>query len=414
MEQPVHLNLGGLRIDNKTNTLSIDSLNVSDDSDQERLLKTIEALKAAMGDATVTAVTTNKPRQLKGYDNYKFSKLCKTFFDEKNDFSATGKKSYVTAIEYFIEITNDIRLGKIDHVTINKFKETLSKAPNQYRKRFKNKPLKEILKMDLSGYTLNTKQNVNKQLQKISTVMAWAVKQGYMPVNYAYGKTYTINSKEAKANRRPFTIAELQTIFKQSKTFQENCCGSDKERNIFWVFLIALFTGARLNEICQLDVDDVVELENILCFDVNENAHNKRLKNLSSARIIPVHFTLLKIGFLDYLSSRKEAGKRKLFEIEYSDKEKSYSMNFSKNAMYYIRSVCGIEDKSVVFHSFRHNVADVLSQNRDLKDSEVSEFLGHTPVGETRATYAQQHKPATKKIVCESMIYDGLDLSHLW
>ena len=406
--------LTGLKLDNKSNMLSIDSLNVSDDSDQERLLKTIEALKAAMGDATPATVTTNAPRRLKGYDNYKFSKLAKTFFDEKDDFSEAGKKSYTVAIGYFIEITNDIRLGRIDHVTINNFKNTLSKMPTQCRKRFPNKSIKEVLKTDLSKYQLSTKQNVNKQIQKISTVMAWAVKQGYMNVNYAYGKTYSINEKEGVSRRRPFALAELQTIFKQSKIFQTNQHITDKDKVVFWVFLTALFTGARMNEICQLDVADVVYIDDILCFDINEKAYDKRLKNLSSARIVPVHSILIKIGFIDYLNSRKEAGKRKLFEIKYAKERENYSYYFTKSAMYYIRTVCGIKDKSVVFHSFRHNAADALSQNRSLKDSEVSEFLGHTPVGETRTTYAQQHKPETKQIVCECIAYDGLDLSHLY
>jgi integrase len=40
-------------------------------------------------------------------------------------------------------------------------------------------------------------------------------------------------------------------------------------RSRFWIPLIALFSGMRLNEICQMDTADVQEIEGTLCFSVS-------------------------------------------------------------------------------------------------------------------------------------------------
>ena len=50
-----------------------------------------------------------------------------------------------------------------------------------------------------------------------------------------------------------------------------NKVGTNHPRRIrFWLPLIALFTGARINEICQLHTDDVQEKNGILFISINE------------------------------------------------------------------------------------------------------------------------------------------------
>lgn len=51
---------------------------------------------------------------------------------------------------------------------------------------------------------------------------------------------------------------------------------------------MSLYTGARLNELCQLRVSDVNKVGEIWCLDINEK-DGKQLKNVSSTRQIPIH-----------------------------------------------------------------------------------------------------------------------------
>jgi len=60
----------------------------------------------------------------------------------------------------------------------------------------------------------------------------------------------------------------------------------------FWLPLIALHTGARLNEIAQLRVEDIKDIDGIKCFYINEEHELKTLKNTNSMRYIPIHSAL--------------------------------------------------------------------------------------------------------------------------
>ena len=80
-----------------------------------------------------------------------------------------------------------------------------------------------------------------------------------------------------------------------------------------WIPLIALFSGARLEEIGQLLCTDVRIEEGIDYFNLldlpNEDEHDedgghvKKLKTLDAGRRVPIHPELVAMGFLDYVAT---------------------------------------------------------------------------------------------------------------
>ena len=114
-----------------------------------------------------------------------------------------------------------------------------------------------------------------------------------------------------------FTRTELRSLFE-----------SDEYRNRkfekpfqYWVPIIALFTGARLEEICQLYLTDIQFHESGWFFHFSEElydttvstTHQKRLKTTSSERICPVHPKLLELGLLKFVDELRGDGKGRLF-----------------------------------------------------------------------------------------------------
>src|SRR5690606_29928133 len=94
--------------------------------------------------------------------------------------------------------------------------------------------------------------------------------------------------------------------------------GQERPRNArFWIPLLSMFGGLRLNEACQLDVADIQRIDGVDCFVITERSeseqNDKRLKTATSERIVPVHDTLLGFGFMDVVRQRKRAGETKLF-----------------------------------------------------------------------------------------------------
>lgn len=94
--------------------------------------------------------------------------------------------------------------------------------------------------------------------------------------------------------------------------------GPNRPRNArFWIPLVSMFCGLRLNEACQLDVSDVRLTEDIERLVISERSEggttDKRLKTASSARVVPVHATLLDLGFMSFVGDRRRSGETKLF-----------------------------------------------------------------------------------------------------
>ena len=80
----------------------------------------------------------------------------------------------------------------------------------------------------------------------------------------------------------------------------------------FWLPLVAVFSGLRLEEICQLNVDDVRTSESSVYFDVNARPPRK-LKNETTVRQVPVHSALEQLGFLGYIGQLRKANEQRLF-----------------------------------------------------------------------------------------------------
>ena len=121
------------------------------------------------------------------------------------------------------------------------------------------------------------------------------------------------------------------------------------------------------------------------CFDIiqEEDRLDKRLKNLSSRRIVPIHQTLLELGFVDFLNLIKkkplttDGKKRKRLFEELPYKEGLYSRNISRflNTSYLNR--IGVKTKKNGFHSLRHTVVDHLKQ-KGVEPHYINELMGHS------------------------------------
>ncbi|TRO16876.1 integrase [Ectopseudomonas mendocina] len=76
----------------------------------------------------------------------------------------------------------------------------------------------------------------------------------------------------------------------------------------FWLMPLGLFTGARLNELCQLRVHDVFhDAHGVPLISINDNGFKKSVKNEQSKREIPICSKLIAMGFLDFVEERRQA-----------------------------------------------------------------------------------------------------------
>jgi integrase len=155
----------------------------------------------------------------------------------------------------------------------------------------------------------------------------------------------------------------------------------------YWIPLLALYAGLRLEEACQLHADDVREIEGITCICV-EPGVGKTVKSRASRRQIPVHSELVKRGFLDHVAAHRGGRHARLFpELERGGPHSLLGYQFSKWFTAYRRSAAvDLYEPWMDFHSLRKTFSTHILRKKKV-DTLVSVLLGHKLQGVTNQHY---------------------------
>ncbi len=184
----------------------------------------------------------------------------------------------------------------------------------------------------------------NLYLNALSAFFGWCVKMDYIAKNPVLPFRYPTEKTKGK-ERRAFEISELRALFGDEwKAFKET------KPHQYWIPLIAVFHGCRLREICQLRQKDIFYKDKILGLHITgDDELGTSVKNASSDRRIPVHKTLIDLGFGEFCNQVPKG--EKLFP-QLPPREDG-SPAFGKWFRRY-KENCGVPDTNLDFHSFRH------------------------------------------------------------
>ena len=143
-----------------------------------------------------------------------------------------------------------------------------------------------------------------------------------------------------------------------------------------WVTMLSAYSGARLNEICQLNVSDIQKIDGIWAINLNADPEDKSIKTEAGNRIIPLHPKLIDLGLLDYAKQMKNQNHRKLFPNLKKMKSTGYGTMISRWFRKHLIRL-GIKKKGKNFHSFRHTVVNKLT-NQKVYEPFIKELIGHS------------------------------------
>jgi integrase len=178
----------------------------------------------------------------------------------------------------------------------------------------------------------------------------------------------------------------------------------------FWLPLIALFSGMRQEEICQLELGDLRLEEGIWVFDIHGRGERK-VKNLTAVRLVPVHSELIRMGLLIYAEEIGKAGHKRLFpKMERGGADQRFGHNYAKWFTRYRRDV-GLYEPGLDFHSFRHSATTFMAQ-AGVTSEVIDRVTGHVTAGET-ARYTKQFRIEQLRDAIEA-IDPAIDLSFLY
>ena len=277
-------------------------------------------------------------------------------------------------IRYFFDsLGEDKIIDAVSKADISNWRNKLHKFPTRANQKneFKGLSFDEIIKKNevLKQEVLEV-STINKYLTSLSKFYAWLGYNGYIDKgNLVLG----MFEQKVRNPQKVYTKTEINKIIKNCDKLK------DSDVSFYWIVNIAMYTGARQREICQLLVKDVVEVRGVYCFYITaDNSEEKSIKNSHSERYIPIHHTLIENGFLDYVNACKNKNKMNLFDYElYTDQDgnTSYSQTFGKAYSQFLIEI-GIKKDGLTFHSWRHTFISEL-RRKAVPKRVIGDIVGH-------------------------------------
>ena len=192
------------------------------------------------------------------------------------------------------------------------------------------------------------------RLHVLSGLFTWAAKQGYTPE----GASHPIRGlapERAERERhvteiRPFTEDELLHVFATPKFVKQRLPHPER----YWVTLICLFQLCRREEAAQLTLKDIGEKDGIPFMVITDLGEHQSVKTPGSKRTIPIHSSLIELGFLDYVQAIKRTKYTRLFHQlpliahRFGDAVGKWFGNHLDRV--------GLSQPELVMHSLRHGI----------------------------------------------------------
>lgn len=219
----------------------------------------------------------------------------------KQNFRNATEKDYRQKIALFVKILGDRPSNYYSHVDADELQGTLQKLPKNWNKSPKYrgfKTIEEVLQQQIPEGDRIADKTINTFMTVISGICRLGLMRGYLKIN-PFAEKQVILEKSPDEEWNPFTDEDLNKIFDPS-TFQ-----LDKRYvSRFFGCLLAIFSGARLNEVSQLVTDNILEYGGYPCVRYTDDGDDQQVKGRNANRTIPLHSKLLQLGFLDYVKTR--------------------------------------------------------------------------------------------------------------
>lgn len=344
------------------------SLKTSDPATARELVKAasyqIDQMLAKASGRTIASLANTPPPLTLTYTlahthPLTFAELVERFINlpEKATYGARTKLAHRVTYRMLTELLGeDTLITNITRTDCRRVQEVFTRLPANSTKRFPNLPLVQVVerarKEKIEPMSV---VSANIYIMRLASVLGWAMQEGLIAHNPALGLLLP-EPEAAKDKRHPFTIEQLNTIF-GSETMQRHRAASNTR---WWIPILALWTGCRLSELCQLHMDDVATPDGIPALLIQEG-HGKRFKTPNAKRTVPLHPMLLRLGFLEFVTSMRERGEVRLFPEMTANKRGDVSDKFSRQFAYFLKDI-EVKTEKTCFHSFRHNFRDALRE----------------------------------------------------
>jgi integrase len=304
------------------------------------------------------------PATARPANNFKLSDLWEAFKNNKvtkKSWNTGSAQKNADAFLVILDIIGDLKLTAFeDDKPCLRFLEHIQLYPSNKNKTFPGKKYSPDMVKNAKFKPLSISHK-NYHLQLLSSILKYGMKGNKwgLSVNHAEGLSLD-DTRVVSEIREIFTKTDIENMFHGlSKTHMVN----HPER--LWLPVLALFTGARSNELCQLRIEDIAEVEGVPVIHIRHRPELHQTTKNEQDRVVPVHPDLIKLGFLEYVEQVKRIKKNErlwpALELYREKWNVSYGKHF--NGTFCPKYVDKDTEKHHSFHCTRHTMIDWYKQN---------------------------------------------------
>jgi integrase len=301
----------------------------------------------------------------------------------------------------FLEVCGDRPVDQYSRGDVTTFLDTLRRLPTGYGKspKDKNRPLAAIIaEADAKDAERLQDKTVKRHLSALSVFLHFSKDRGHLS-NVARADLTDDHrfraQRSAKVQRDAWTSEDLRALF--ASPVWSGCAG-DRQRSKsgphiirdskYWLPLLALFHGARLEELADLYGRDVREVDGIWTLHIVEmldkaGGGSRRLKTGNAERLIPLHPEMIRLGFLAYVQNTAPGADDPLFpDLEPQGMDRRRGPRITRWFVHYRKQI-GLYRPGVAHHAFRHTAITRLTDSiTDYQQERHRNYLmGHASGG---------------------------------
>jgi integrase len=321
------------------------------------------------------------------------------------------------AISLLVEATGKKFFSNLTQKDLSRFKKTMASLPPSYRKSVADryKSLEQIIseaeelrsvrergvRQRVAPVIGLSAATINRNLSFVSKILRYARADGE-DIDPRLDPALLREDKKTRdrEDRPPFTHFDVDRIFAHPvwqgcrSAARRNLPGLEVIKNgLYWLPLLAAHSGARLEEIAGLRLNDVVLAHDIPHLRIIVN-QNRRLKNPQSERLVPIHPMLLSLGFAEYVRFTERTGAGDVFPDMRPQGKGSFGEKIDHPFRTVVEQQLGedawVNGRKKTFHSFRHYVIGQLSEDTPRQANTKKDVVGHLAEDVTSENYGSE------------------------
>lgn len=332
-------------------------------------------------------------------------KYQENYLASKPDVKPGTKEDMQVECRVLLEIFGNISVTEFNTMdSVTELKRVLLRYPKNKQQRFGDRSIHSIIRSE-AGYEKIGRKTANEYIKRAKSVVDYANKAKMLSAANVYEGELFKTDVAAENERSPYDSDDITRLIDALCT-QPLWSHKPPKPERFWIILIALFHGFRLDNIVKLTKQDIVQTDKgTWVFRLRTG------KTKSTVRPVAICDTLQLLGFLKWVESLK---REKLFQ----DSSASFSQWYNRYEQRGAKWFEGFEPRHVtkdpkkclysLRHSFAGNVFDVTDDYKITAD-----MMGHSTGHSVTSRYTKATKAETLKEVTEKMRMENIDLDRL-